>query len=195
MAEHMKAKKAGREGAAAASGSMDDPSEDAGDVLDEFVDEEMDDDDMERLFKALEAKRVEWDIHTSEVFADRAFKVMVLKGKACRELTGLDYDAVRGYAAGRQPKWWCAKYHLQVAKRFNVRLYEEENAFTVTKAWCSKMAHLYTVYMDQDEEDYEFTDADCESWVMPVEYRELLPKLTPKQAKEGRSMVQMRPRL
>ena len=81
------------------------------------------------------------------------------------------------------------------AKRFNVLLYEEENAFTLAKAWCSKMAHFYTVYMDQDDEDYEFTDADCESWDMPAEYKELPPNLTPKQAKEGRFMLSIRPRL
>ena len=195
MADHMKAPRARRGGAAASAGPMDDAAEDAVDVLDEFVGEEIDDDDLERLYKALEAKRAEWDIHTSEVFADGIFKVMILKGKACLELTGLDYDAVRAYASGTFAKRWCGKYHLQVAKRFNVLLYEEENAFTLAKAWCSKMAHFYTVYMDQDDEDYEFTDADCESWAMPVEYRELLPKFTAKQAKEGRSIVHMRPRL
>ena len=195
LADHMKPQRAKAAGAAASSGDMDDPAEDAGDVLDEIpVGEVLDDDDLERLYKALEAKRVEWDIHTSEVFADRAFKVMVCKGAACRELTGLDYDAVRAYASGAVAKW-CERYNMQAAKRFNILLYEEHNAFTLAKAWCSKMGHLYSIYMDLDEEDYRFTDADCESWDMPAEYKELLPKLTPKQAKEGRFMLNIRPRL
>ena len=191
LASDTKAKASKSFGGAASSSSGVPADEDV--LADAVAVETLDDDGLEALYAELEKKREEWAVHTSEDVADAMFKVTVLKGKWTFEKTGMAYDAVRAFASA-PVREWCRKYSLQDAKRWNVLLYGEAETFTIAKAWCSKMAYLYNIWMSQGSEDYEFTAAEVDAWPVPKEYSDLLPTLNKKQS-EGKSVSMMRPKL
>jgi len=86
------------------------------------------------------------------------------------------------------------KYSMNKSKRFEVNLYGEPAGWTLAKAWSSKMAHLYGIWLEQDDSEYMFTDADVSSWEQPADYATLLPNLSREELKEASKMLKLRPR-
>ncbi len=92
------------------------------------------------VFASLEAKREEWkDASDPEV---RGFIVRLMGGKYTREHLGVDCDAFRGMAVGKDAGAWCVKYSLKQSAHFALNEpsgHGEYGAHTLALEWCRKM--------------------------------------------------------
>ena len=153
----------------------------------------LDDDQLETLFVRLEAKRASWEEASGKEAAMAAFKVRILKGKWTLEHTGELADYCLGEHKGKDAKRFCQRYQLQDNMRFSMHLYGDREAYCMAAAWCSKMSHLYEVYLAQANEDYIFADADIASWDTPADYVEYCAAMNPKQLSGARKIDKIRP--
>ena len=127
--------------------------------------------------KRFEEQRDEWAMAEMGRFGLHYFKVTVRgAGKGDKA-----YAELRGYASGQRAQQWCRKYHLFETADFAVSLFSEGECSVLVKAWCEQRAYWYSLWLMQEEENYEFTQADIEGLPEPKEMAELLPTLTAKQ--------------
>ena len=48
----------------------------------------------------------------------------------------------------------------------------------LAETWCDKMGHCYSLYLEQDKDDYVYTVDDCASWEPPEGLGKMLVELT-----------------
>ena len=119
------------------------------------------DDEVEAVFKALEAKRLEWACDAEDVGA--AFLTRVLGGKWTAENLGLVADAIQGYASTNDAKEWCKLYGVQTAARFNFARYGEPVCAALAQYWASAMGHFYSIWARGEDKAYVYSRGDHES--------------------------------
>ena len=95
---------------------------------------------------------------------------------------GKAWDAAKGYASGKDVCGWCIKYHLVRTARYESSLYGEEGCKVFAMAWIAKMQYFYTIWKNQDNEDFKFTPADLNDWKEPSDFTALARSWTKKAA-------------
>ena len=159
------------------------PSSESQDVdwLDKPVPKQLSDEDLEKLFEALEDKRKEWAAGSTED-GKAPFRLSFCQGEWTLAHLGKPWDAVKGYASGKQIAQWCRKYHLPLSARYDNGLYGNDGCFLFAKAWVSKMTYFYNLWKSQDNENYSFTKDDLDGWSESVEFSSAAASWTKKQA-------------
>jgi hypothetical protein len=142
------------------------------DVVEDPFDEDTLDDDVLAALEALYAKRCEWGIDDSSKDRDDAFTVKLLGGAWTKLHKGKDFDAFKGEAKASAAAW-CKDHRLPQSARFEISLYGEFDACTLSAAWCHRMQHFYSRWIESGEGAYEFSDDDARSYVEEPKFAEL----------------------
>ena len=163
----------------AASSSHGEAEGDDGDGEEEDVDApgaaemELDDDAVEEIFAALDAKREEW----SRLYGDKElldFKTGLLGGPGTYKDSGVVSDFVICEASTRQAKAFVKKYGLRASKRCSLTAYESvHNSTVLVQGWGHRMQHYLDLYRCSGDEMYTFTVGDHNRYVETDEFREM----------------------
>jgi hypothetical protein len=132
-------------------------------VEDPFAEESLEGDVADAL-EALYAKRCEWDLDGGDKSRDGAFVVKLLGGAWTKLHKGKDFDAFKGEARASASAW-CKQYRLPQSARFEISLYGEIDASTMSVAWCHRMQHFYSRWLESGEDKYVFSADDALSYV------------------------------
>ena len=122
--------------------------------------------------EALYAKRYEWGIDDACKPRDDVFTVKLLGGAWTKLHTGKDFDAFKGEAKASASAW-CRQYRLTLNARFEISLYGESDACTMSVAWCHRMQHFYSRWLESREDAYIFSDDDIRNYVEEPKCMEL----------------------
>ena len=134
------------------------------DVLDDDTPAGLDDDDIGKLFSALEMKRAEWEHHERDKGSVLAFKLHFGKGDWTLAHKGKHWDSAKGYAADKDTEQWCKDYKMFMSASFDTGLYGDDEATIFAQAWCSRM-NYFSLWLSQADSTYKFTPPDVEGWV------------------------------
>ena len=140
-------------------------------VEDPFAEESLEGDVADAL-EALYAKRCEWDLDGGDKSRDDAFVVKLLGGAWTKLHKGKDFDAFKGEARASASAW-CKQYRLPQSARFEISLYGEYDASTLSAAWCHRMQHFYSRWLESGEDKYVFSADDALSYVEEPKFVDL----------------------
>ena len=120
---------------------------------------DMNDEERDAVFAALEAKRREWGQLC--VAPPENFTTSIRGGAYVKAFTGMDYDNVIGSAKGASAIAWCKKYFHVFTASFAFRKYGEEVAPELALCWCERMEYFYSIYISMNSPpDYQYTADD-----------------------------------
>ena len=103
---------------------------------------EVSDSDAADIFNVLMAKRAEWADEAVDGPGD--FLVELLGGTWTKTHRGVDYDAFRGFARGRDAVQFCEMWSLQKSFRCSVLTTTGHFAHMICTAWCASMQFFIT---------------------------------------------------
>ena len=96
---------------------------------------DMDDDELEALFSALEKEREGWGGVDKMLPGKPYFKVVPLGSNWTKIHRDVPYDAVKGFASGQKAQQWCDKYGFNHSARFDITLYGPHEVVEVAQVW------------------------------------------------------------
>ena len=134
----------------------------------ESSDDELSDDQVEKTFALLRAKRAEW----AEQFAQEAvtaFTTTLLGGAWLMKYKGIEYDAFQGKASAGLASEWCLLYGLNKTARFDLSMYSEHGAGIMARAWCHRMEYYFSIWVEAAE-GYAYTNDDHEAYTEPNDF-------------------------
>ena len=120
---------------------------------------------------------------------------MLVGSKWTMEHKGVPYDAVKGYASGKNAKEWCSKYGFGQSSRYEIAAYGAKEVVDLAEAWCEKLGHLYSLWLLQGDADYEFTKDDVASWKPSPLVIAMCGRLKPQPRKRVQEMLAQAPRV
>ena len=177
---------------AGAAGSCDVPS---GEEEDIFAAPVLTEEQLLQLYNELERKRAEaWEQDLGHI-GGSFFKISILGGELLMKASGKSYDAVRCFASGKACQTWCTKYNLQQATRFDTEFYGESEAITLAITWGERMGYFYSLWLNQANPDYMYTQADFDNWSPHEAFAKLKASLKGKQLKRVEKELLRFPRL
>jgi hypothetical protein len=121
----------------------------------------LDDDEMEAVFAALQKKRQEWSVDYNKPVEH--FKTCILGGPWTQVHRGTSLADVRAFAAGSKPVAWCKKYFGVQQSSYSYRKYGDAVASSLALYWTHRMEHFYQIYLDANDDGYQYTDDDLAS--------------------------------
>lgn len=134
------------------------------DILEQALKEKMTEDDLDELHHNLELKRREWEDQGIGL-PGGPFRLSMRKGKFTYELTGQAFNSCMAAASGGDVHSFCDRYGLPNASRYATKLFTEQGAIQMAKAWRAKMTHFYSMYLEQHDEMFVFSRAHIDSFV------------------------------
>ena len=123
---------------------------------------EVSDSDAADIFNVLMAKRAEWADEAVDGPGD--FLVELLGGTWTKTHLGVDYDAFRGFARGRDAAQFCEMWSLQKSFRCSVLTTTGHFAHMVCTAWCARMQFFYNKFVAEGD-GVEYSDATLSAFV------------------------------
>ena len=152
-------------------------SKDEASTAKDVVEDPMADDDMQAdavlaTLEALYAKRYEWGIDDCSKAREDVFTVKLLGGAWAKLHRGKDFDAFKGEARASASAW-CRAHRLPLSARFEISLYGESDALTMSVAWCHKMQHLYTRSTESADDKAALSADDVLSYMEEPKFTEL----------------------
>ena len=136
--------------------------------------EELDDQALEEVFKALQDARQEWVEAPGHAASD--FYCAITGGAWVQQQKGTPYDFFMGKASHGAERW-CKTYGLQMSARFSIKLYGEFMANLLSRAWCHRMQHYFDIAGSARVPGYSYKADDHESYVEPSSFSEAVPAL------------------
>ena len=107
-------------------------------------------DEVDAVFAAVDAKRMEWACG-AEPSRD-AFATRVLGGKWIAEHLGLVADAVQACASTSDAECWCKVCGVQTPTRFSFERYGGAICVALARYWASAMGYVYAQWVRSDDE-------------------------------------------
>ena len=99
------------------------------------------------------------------------FRMGPIGGNWTMRHLGMVYDAFKAYAYGRDVFDFCDMFGLSKAARFNVTLYGDQGAITMSKQWCHKMNWFHEVWRSEGSpRPFHFSDALLAEYEEPTEF-------------------------
>ena len=108
------------------------------------------------------AKRAEWADEAVDGPGD--FLVELLGGTWTKTHRGVDYDAFRGFARGRDAAQFCEMWSLQKSFRCSVLTTTGHFAHMICTAWCARMQFFYNKFVAEGD-GVEYNDATLSAFV------------------------------
>ena len=124
----------------------------------------MTEDEFDDFHHGLELKRVERAAQGIGV-AGGPFRMSLRKGAFTFELTGCSFNACMVVASGRAANDFCDRYHLPSASRYATKMFTEQGAIYMARAWRAKMTYFYSTYLEQDDDMFVFTRDQIDSFI------------------------------
>ena len=119
------------------------------------------DEQIEKAWLELEAKRRQWDLEGLDQGED--FTTKILGGRWTREHKGRSYDAIIGIASKGAASDWCRQYGLNIEASFSYRKYGEGPASSMAVHWCKRMQHFFNLYKERDDPMMVYKPSDLDS--------------------------------
>ena len=133
--------------------------------------------EVEEIFNLLHNKRKEWEEAVGDSGADD-FAATVLGGPWCLAHKGRPFDAGQGCARSEAAKLFCDRYNLRKSSKWDIDAHGEDDARTLSYAWCHKMQWLLNCYRASDDPNATFRQADMEGYQEPVAFAAIFHTLT-----------------
>jgi len=124
--------------------------------------EELDDEDLDDFFRALEVERMEL---AHDDGAPENFVVAARGGKWTFEHKKQAFDSYRSEVKGASALDWCRLYGLRSTATYSIKKFTREVALALAKCWCDRMSYFYILYIASAKENYVYTDSDYKNYL------------------------------
>ena len=135
---------------------------------------------LDSAFRELARLRLAWQSEHEVTTID--FVPVIRGGNWTQEHKNTVTDCIAGQAASPLVEAWCRKYGLNMSSSYSFNKYGHIAASVLATAWCHRMQHFWDIYKRQRLANYQFTQADVDSYqeeLSFVEFQIALPVESP----------------
>ena len=69
-------------------------------------------------------------------------------------------EATKGSA-----RTWCRRFNVNQSAHFSIAHLGYDNAFALAQEWCRRAEHFFSMWLDADDAEFEYTDLQLSSYI------------------------------